>query len=161
MTKKGQPNKVVWGECQECSFRSLKRALTTSPILKLPEIGKPFIVQTDASDTGIGAVLLQLEDDVKFPVVYISRKLKPSRANYSVIEKECLAIVWAIQKLSRYLYGSEFNLETDHQPLVYLNRAKINNPRLMRWALSLQPYRFRIVAIKGSDNVGADYLSRM
>ena len=80
LTKKGQPNKVVWGECQECSFRSLKRALTTSPILKLPEIGKPFIVQTDASDTGIGAVLLQLEDDVKFPVVYISRKLKPSES---------------------------------------------------------------------------------
>ena len=79
---------------------------------------------------------------------------------YSVIEKECLSIIWAIQKFESYLYGREFLLETDHQPLVYLNRAKVANARLMRWALALQPYRFRIIAIKGSENVGADFLSR-
>ena len=64
---------------------------------------------------------------------------------YSVIEKECLGIVWGIQKFESYLYGREFLLETDHQPLVYLNRAKTANAQLMRWALALQPYRYRIL----------------
>ena len=76
------------------------------------------------------------------------------------MEKECLAIVWSIGKFQRYLYGKPFLLETDHQPLVYLSKAKVSNARLMRWALSMQPYRFRIVAIKGSDNIG-DCLSRL
>ena len=66
-----------------------------------------------------------------------------------------------MQKFQQYLYGKEFILETDHQPLQYLQRAKVANARLMRWALLLQPYCFRIKAIKGKDNVGADYLSRM
>ena len=75
------------------------------------------------------------------------------------MEKECLALVWAMQKFHRYLYGTAFTVETDHQPLSYLNKAKLTNSRLMRWALALQPYRFHIVAIRGSENVGADYLS--
>ena len=66
-----------------------------------------------------------------------------------------MAIVWAIDKFSGYLYGRSFTLQTDHHPLTYLNSAK-----LMRWALKLQPFRFRIEAIPGVDNVGADWLSR-
>ena len=77
-----------------------------------------------------------------------------------VVEKEYLAVVWVVQKFHQYLYGREFILETDHQPLTYLNKSKTENSRLTRWALLLQQYRFRIVAIKGSENVGADYLSR-
>lgn len=161
LTKKGQPNKVKWGDAQECAFRSLKRALISNPILKLPDFSASFTLQTDASEAGIGAVLLQNENGLKMPISYASRKLKQSEKAYSVIEKECLAIVWAIQKFSRYLYGKEFLLETDHQPLVHLNRKAVANQRLMRWALMLQPYRFRIVAIRGRDNVGADYLSRV
>lgn len=109
----------------------------------------------------LGAVLLQCEGDQKLPVAYASRKLKNSESVYATVEKECLAIVWAIQKFQKYLYGQEFVLETDHSPLVYLNKSKVTNPRLMRWVLSLQPYRFRIEAIKGKDNVGTDYLSRL
>ncbi|XP_062590636.1 uncharacterized protein LOC134252230 [Saccostrea cucullata] len=116
--------------------------------------------KTDASDRDIGAVLLQEEGEFKLPVAYASRKLKPSEEHYSTIEKECLGIIWSVQKFHRYLYGREFILETDHHPLVYLNKTKLVNSRLMRWALSLQPYRFRIRAIRGKDNVGADYLSR-
>lgn len=103
---------------------------------------------------------MQEHDGMKFPVYYASRKLLDREVNYAVIEKECLALVWGIQKFQTYLYGREFILETDHQPLVYLNRAKVANPKLMRWAMALQPYRFRLVAIKGSENVGADFLSR-
>ena len=65
-----------------------------------------------------------------------------------------------LEKFRKYLYGVEFLLETDHKPLSYMQTAKVLNPRIMRWAMKLQPYRFRIVAIRGRDNLGADYLSR-
>jgi hypothetical protein len=115
--------------------------------------------QISASQRGVGAVLLQREGENKLPVAYARKKLKPSGKRYSTIEKECLAIVWGIQKFHRYLYGREFLLETDY-PLVYINKTKLSNSRLMRWVMSLQPYRFRIIAIKGKDNVRADYLSK-
>ena len=160
LTKKGEANKVKWTESQQYAFDTLKQLLSSRPILKLPDFTKTFILRTDAADNGLGAVLLQEEDDVKLPVAYASRKLQTREKSYAVIEKECLAVVWGIQKFHRYLYGTEFVLETDHQPLTYLNKSKTENSRLMRWALQLQPYRFRIVAIKGSENIGADYLSR-
>ena len=161
LTRKGQPNKVIWKEQQENAFVSLKYALMVTPVLKLPDVNEPFILQTDAFDAGVGAVLLQEEDDIKKPVAYASQTLKSLQMSYSTIEKECFAIVWAVQKFQRYLHGHEFLLETDHQPFVYLSHAKVSNARLMRWALLLQPYRFRIVSIKGSENVGADCLSRL
>jgi hypothetical protein len=161
LTKKGQPNKVSWGVCQENAFNALKQRLISAPILKLPELDKLFVLRTDASDTGLGAVLLQEQEGVKLPIAYASRKLLPREQNYSVIEKECLALVWGIGKFHTYLFGREFTLQTDHQPLLYLNKAKVANARLMRWALSLQPYSFRIEAIRGSENVGADFLSRV
>ena len=89
--------------------------------LKLPDITQTFILMTDASDRGIGAVLMQEQDNSKMPIAYVSRKLKGSELTYSTIEKEWLAIVWAIQKHKRYFYGKEFVLETDHQPLTYFN----------------------------------------
>lgn len=95
-----------------------------------------------------------------FPIAYASKKLLPRERAYSTIEKECLALIWAIQKFHIYLYGREFVLETDHHPLIYMNRCKVANARIMRWALALQAYRFRIKAIKGTDNVGSDWLSR-
>lgn len=161
LTKKGLPNKVSWGESQERAFVLLKKALCSFPILKLPEIDKPFLLQTDACEYGIGAVLLQVEVDVRRPVAYASRKLNKAERAYATIEKECLACVWGIIKFRRYLYGREFTLETDHQPLRHLAKGKVVNPRLMRWALLLQPYRFRIVVIPGRSNVIADYLSRL
>lgn len=105
-------------------------------------------------------MLQQEEGDHKPPVAYASRKLKTSEEHYSDTEKEGMGIIWSVQKFHRYLYGKEFILETDHYPLMYLNKTKLVNSRLMRWALLLQPYRFRIIAIRGKDNVGADYLSR-
>lgn len=138
----------------------MKDLLCKRPILKLPDFDRTFILRTDASEDGIGAVLLQLENDEKLPVAYASRKLQDREQSYAVIEKECLAVVWGVQKFHQYLYGQEFLLETDHQPLTYLDKSKTENSRLMRWALLLQQYRFRIVTIKGSDNVRADYLSR-
>ena len=160
-TRKGNPNEIVWTDARERSFQELKKRISEPPILKLPDVSQPFILQTDASHVGIGALLLQ-EDSAgeKRPVAYASRKLQPRESRYSTIERECLAIVWGITKFQDYLYGSEFILETDHQPLQYLRQAKFQNGRLMRWALTLQPYRFLLRAIRGRDNIGADCLSR-
>ncbi|XP_069138852.1 uncharacterized protein [Argopecten irradians] len=161
LTRKGQPNKVVWELPQEAAFETLKKRLASKPILKLVDLEAEFILRTDASDKGLGAILLQEEDGNPLPVAFASRKLKTSERAYAVIEKECLAVIWGITKFERYLYGRSFILETDHQPLVYLNKLKGTNARLMRWALILQPYRFTIRAIRGKDNVGADFLSRL
>ena len=150
---------TCWEDCHDRSFQTLKTRLTSYPVLRLPDLDIPFILQTDASDIGVGAVLLQESEGVKFPIAFASKKLLPREKNYSVIEKECLAIVWSVEKFRRYLFGAEFILETDHEPLRYLQTAKTLNPRIMRWALKLQPYQFRIVAIRGRDNVGADCLS--
>ena len=137
----------------------LKKVLSSGPILRLPDLSRDFILQTDASEVGIGAVLLQSYDNQYFPVAYASKKLTRSELNYSVIEKECLALIWAVKKFHVYLYGKEFILDTDHQPLIYLRKAKMANSRLMRWAL--QPYRFQVKAIKSTQNARADYLSRI
>ena len=96
-----------------------------------------------------------------FPIAYASRKMLQRETNYSVTEKECLAIVFGIQHFQKYLYGTKFVLETDHASLAYLHKAKNDSARVMRWALFLQNYSFTVRYIKGKDNVGADYLSRM
>ncbi|XP_070550990.1 uncharacterized protein [Ptychodera flava] len=138
-------------------FRKLNK-VTTFDAEPMPNSEELFTRLTGSS--GLGAVVLQEHEGGKFPVVYASRKLLRWETAYSVIEKECLALVWGIRKFQQYLYGKEFLIETDHQPLIFLNRAKVSNGRLMRWALYLQSFRYRIVAIKGTDNVEADYLSR-
>ena len=93
LTKKGESNKVHWDEPQQRAFDSLKKALTVQPILKMADLSKPFTFQVDASNEGLGAVLLQDEEGKKSPIAYASRKLKPSEKLYAVIEKECLALV--------------------------------------------------------------------
>ncbi|XP_052696355.1 uncharacterized protein LOC128175021 isoform X3 [Crassostrea angulata] len=111
---------------------------------------KQFFLLTDASERGIGAVLMQFDDEsgLKLAVANASMKMKDSEFRYSTIEKECLAIVWTVNKFQLYLYGREFLIETDHQSLMYLNRAKVINARIMRLALGLQSYRYRVIAIK-------------
>jgi hypothetical protein len=160
-TKKNAPNKVVWGEEQEVAYNKLKECLMKSPVLRLPDMSKDFVLRTDASDVGVGAVLMQDHEGELFPIAYASKKFLGREKNYSVIERECLALVWAILKFSVYLYGRSFILQTDHQPLVYLDKSRFVNARIMRWALFLQSYSFRIESIKGSLNVGADCMSRV
>jgi len=160
MTKKLEPSTVVWSDAAETAFQTLKERLTSSPILRLPDLEADFVLRTDASDAGLGAVLLQGTGDELHPVCYASRKLSKAESNYATVEKECLAVVWAVVKFETFLYGRHFTLQTDHQPLKYLQQARLTNARLTRWALLLQPYHFTIEVIPGKDNVGADFLSR-
>jgi hypothetical protein len=159
-TKKGKPDVIVWDPECEAAFDTLKQQLCEKPILVMADVEQPFVLRTDASDRGLGAVLLQVREEVLHPVAYASKKLSGPELNYSTIEKECLGIVWGIRKFEPYLYGKQFTIETDHRPLQYLQKSKTENGRLMRWAIQLQQYDFKVRVIPGRDNVGADYLSR-
>ena len=161
LTKKGAPDKVQWTpECQR-AFDTLKSVLTANPVLTLPDLQKTFILRTDASETGIGGCLLQQDKDLLHPITYVSRKLVEREQKYGIMEKECLAIVWAVSKLGKYLLGKEFVIETDHKPLSFLEKNRSSSPRLSRWALSLQNYTFSVGHISGPTNALADILSRL
>jgi len=110
LTKGRVPNVVEWGERQERAFVQIKNVLSKERILKLPHLERPFIVQTDVSDESLGACLLQEYDGVKHPVMFASKKLLPREQNYSVSEREALAIIWAVNKFHKFLYGVHFVL---------------------------------------------------
>lgn len=102
-------------------------------VLKVADPSKPFTLQTDASEVGLGAVMSQKADDgMEHPVAYGSKKQLLREVNYATIEKECLAIVWALRFFYTYLYGQSFTIETDHQSLSWLHRMKNTNSRLIR-----------------------------
>ena len=163
---KGNPSKrsvIEWTDEAERAFIALKQALIKQPVLQLVNSNLPFTLQTDASEDGIGAVLLQArvkQPCFLAPVYYASRTLKKSERNYSCIEREALAIYWACRKFEPYLYGRSFTLQTDHAPLVHLQTADKLNPRLKRWALYLALFAFRAEHIPGDRNCTADMLSR-
>ena len=158
--KKGVREPLQWSPEEKGSFENIRNYFSRELILRLPDINKPFCLRTDASSIGLGAVLLQYHDDIPHPVSFSSQKLLPREQNYSTIERECLAIVWGINKYRYYLYGRPFLLETDHQPLKYIDSMKNQNKRILRWALSLQPYKFQVTYIPGTLNHFPDLLSR-
>ena len=161
LTKKNMPNKVVWQDAHQRAFDAIKGVLNDSPFLRIPDPSRPFVVRTDASSRGIAGVLLQQVGHDLLPCAYASRKLSDAEQRYSVIERECLGIVFALHHFSRFLLLREFVLETDHKPLSFLSKQKLNNNRLMRWSLALQHFKFIPKHIPGSTNVLADMLSRL
>ena len=161
LTKKSAPNCPVWtNQCEE-AFQTLKRLLCSAPVLKGPDFNKPFILQTDASERGIGAVLSQLdENQEEHPIAFFSKKLLTREEKFSTIEKECLAIKLACQSFRVHLLGRPFLIQTDHRALEWLDRLKENNARLTLWSLVLQPFQFEVKHRPGRDNGNADALSR-
>ena len=131
------------------AFEDLKRALLTDPVLWPPQHLRPYCVKSDASLFGLGAVLVQHDDDNnEHPIAYASRKLLPRKRNISTIEKETLAVVWALKTFERYIYGVHTAVETDHNCLWWLNTISIQNPRFTRWSLALQKYDIAEVKYK-------------
>ncbi|GFW43657.1 retrovirus-related Pol polyprotein from transposon 297 [Trichonephila clavipes] len=150
---------ITWTTECENAFRELKGKLIDKPVLYAPNFEREFIVQTDASNAGLGAVLSQLnEQGEEHPILYLSKKFSEVEKRYCTTEKECASIVFAIKRLHYYLDGNSFLVMTDHNPLVWLNRNVSSSHRLMRWAL--QPYNFRIVHRSGKSHKNADSLSR-
>jgi hypothetical protein len=155
-------NKFEWNETTEEAFQTLKDKLTSAPILIRPNYNKEFIIVTDASNVGLGAVLEQIDEDKeRRPVSYWSRSLQPRERNYTVTERECLAVVEAIKHFRHYVYGTHFTVYTDHNALKWLQSAKDLTGRLQRWSLRLQEHDFTIEYRKGKDNCNADGLSRL
>lgn len=139
----------------------LQTMMTTAPTLALPDYEREFVLVTDASDVGIGAMLGQEDDEGHLrPVAFWSRKLSETEKKYSPTEREALAIVFFTEKFRYYLLGRRFLIRTDHRALEYIFKGAANNSKLARWALRLQEFCFDVVYIKGTDNVVADNLSR-
>ncbi|KAL5509594.1 hypothetical protein EMCRGX_G004988 [Ephydatia muelleri] len=139
------PTDVTWTAKCETAFQELKRLLCYTPVLASPDFEKPFILQTDASNSeyGVGAVLSQRDAlGCDHPIAYFSRKLLPREVRYSTVEKECLAIKLGMETFRVYLLGRKFIVETDHRSLVWLNKLKESNSRLTRWSLALQPFNY-------------------
>lgn len=150
----------VWHPACDSAFTELKASLARGPVLKAPDFTQPYEMYCDASDCGIASVLTQLEDDTPKPVSYFSRKLLPREQNYSVVEKELLALVAGLHAFRAYVGHGPLTIHTDHHPLAWLKQTRTSNQRILRWALFLSEYDLIINHIKGKDNIVADLLSR-
>ncbi|MEG1463015.1 MAG: reverse transcriptase family protein [Anaerorhabdus sp.] len=159
LTKKGHN---TWNDESIDSFNKLKFALTNTPVLVRPDFDKPFILVTDASKVGLGAVLTQLDDNGhEHPVQYISRGLRGAEINYGVSKLEGLAIVWAVKIFRPYLLGKKFTIITDHSALNGLLKSQEPTGILARWIAILNEYDFEIRYRPGRVNESADFLSRL
>ncbi|KAL0176934.1 hypothetical protein M9458_029264, partial [Cirrhinus mrigala] len=164
MVKKGI-SRLSWSQPALQAFDDLRRRFSTAPILHHPDPDKPFIVEVDASSTGVGAVLSQRQGDPPkmFPCAYYSHKLSPTERNYDVGNRELLAIKLAFEEWRHWLEGSKhpFVVLTDHKNLEYLRSAKMLNHRQARWALFFTRFDFQVTYRPGSQNTKADALSRI
>jgi hypothetical protein len=124
--------KFVWTDAQENVFQHLKSKLISRPILQYPDFSKEFILTTDASNSGLGAVLLQGPVGKDLPVAYASRSLNNAETHYTTSKKELIAIVWATKYFRPYLYGRRFKIVSDHKPLVWVMKVKDPGSRLLR-----------------------------
>ncbi|CAN6562387.1 unnamed protein product [Malus baccata var. baccata] len=147
-------------EC-ESAFKQLKEKLTSAPIIVPPDWSLPFELMCDASDYALGAVLGQRKDKQPHVLYYAFRTLNDAQLNYSIMEKELLAVVFALDKFRSYLIGTKVIVYTDHAALKYLLTKKEAKLRLIHWMLLLQEFDIEIRDKKGSENVVADHLTRM
>ena len=161
LTMKAQPSIIHLSGSSREAFLSLKAKLTSAPVLHSPDFRREFVLYTDASDVGLGAVLSQMDvEGHDHPVAFASRQLLDRERRYATIEKECLALKWAILKFAPYLLGRRFRLITDHRPLQWIAQHSSGNARVARWAIPLQPFAFSVQYRAGSSNGNADALSR-
>ena len=128
----------VWNEACQTVFVKLKENFSIAPILRGPDWTLPFHIYSDASDTAIGAVLGQQDGQVPYAIYYISKNLSPAELNYTVIEKEFLAIVYFINKFRHYITGYPTFVHTDHSAIKYLMNKPVTNGRVTRWLLLFQ-----------------------
>jgi hypothetical protein len=143
------------------AFETLKKKLINAPIMSTPNFNEPFILELDACEYGLGAVLAQEYDKRKFVIAYASRTLSPPERNYSATEREALAIVWATQHFRPYLEGTKVLIRSDCKALQWLKNAKDISGRLARWAMKLSAFQIESIQYRpGTANANADSLSR-
>ncbi|GJT98869.1 transposon ty3-I gag-pol polyprotein [Tanacetum coccineum] len=149
-------NSFEWSNTAQQAFEELKIAMMNALVLALPNFQEEFIVETDASEEGIGAVLQQQGH----PIAFLSRTLAPRHKGLSTYEKEFWAVVYALEKWRGYLLDRHFKIKTDHFSLKYLIEQRLTTPFQIKWLPKLLGYDYEILYKKGSENVVADVLSR-
>ena len=158
LTEKSVP--FLWSDREEDAWLELKKRLTTAPILGYPHPDRTFVLDTDASDFGIGAVLSQVVDGREVVIAYGSRVLSKAERRYCVTRRELLAVVHFVKLFRHYLIGREFVLRTDHAPLRWLRSFKSPEGQVARWLEVLDTYHFKLVHRPGKQHLNADAMSR-
>lgn len=150
-----------WSEECQVAFDTLKDLLCSSPVLAYPQRGQPFTLFVDASDFGLGAILCQEQEGKLRVIEYASKSLQGAEKSYPTSEKECLAIVWALEKWRSYVEGVETTVVTDHQALTHLFSSAKSRGRLARWGLRVQDFRVNVKYRPGKEHAAPDALSRI
>jgi hypothetical protein len=145
--------KIVWSEACQKAFDTIKSLISSSPVLLMPDMSRPFRIECDASDYALGAVLLQQDpnyNDEWKPVAFISKKLSSAERNYPTQERELLAILFACRTWHCFVEGSVYEVYTDHRPLQFYNSSNKLSPRLVRWMQDLEMYQPTLIYKKGA-----------
>jgi hypothetical protein len=151
----------MWTGVHQQAFDMMIQCLVSYPVLRHPDLNKPFIVHTDASTVAIAGILSQIGDDGQdYACAYESRILKGAELHYGITELECLSVVFSIKKFRVYLHGRPFEVISDHKALNWLMTIKDPQARLARWAIILQAYDFKITHKPGEEHSNVDALSR-
>lgn len=158
LTRKGA--RFQWGEACQRAFETLKQALVEAPVLPYPDPSLPYLLDTDASAEGVGAVLSQVKEGKEWVVAYFSTKFSKPEKNYCVTRKELAAVVKSLSHFHHYLYGARFTVRTDHAALRWLKTLKEPEGQLARWLGKLEQYNYQIVHRAGQVHSNADSLSR-
>jgi hypothetical protein len=159
LTKKNQP--WVWSDACESAFQTLRDAIVQYPVLRAADPNKDYVLETDASDDALSATILQHDENNDLhPVAFASKTLNSAQRNYTVTDREALAIVWGLEHFNSYCEGHRYTAITDHAALRYLYTSKNKTPRLHRLLLRMQPYEVKLHYRKGEENHAADLLSR-
>ena len=151
----------LWTPTCQQAFETLKRLLTEAPLLAFPNFSADFMLETDASGVGLGAVLAQKQEDgLTRPIAFASRTLQKHEANYGITELEALGVVWAVRHFWHYLYGHRCDVFTDHEALKSLLNTPQPSGKLARWGMASQELDIHIHYRPGKKNANADCLSR-
>ncbi len=150
----------TWNEEAKETFDTIKEKLSEFPILRRPDFSKVFILHTNQSAFGIGVIFSQLDEENKeYVIAYASRSNNKAKSNYSSYKGECLVVVWAIIHFKPYLYGTNFTLYTDHQPIKWLLTNDELIGKLAHWAFIFQEYEFKVIHRPGITHQNTDTIS--
>jgi len=164
LTKKGSPDRVIWGSEEQQAFDKLKTLLinASSTHLTIIDCTKPFSICVDASDYAVAATVAQQDENNRArPVAFASVKLSPAQCKWATVEEEAYAAMWALQKFQRWIFWCPVTVLSDHNPLTFLTQASPRSAKLTRWALALSEFNVTFKFKDGINNTAADCLSRI